>query len=318
MAKDRESRSGKVAPGGGESKSPKHKDKENRKSRKAWPGEEPGQSSSSSSKSRDKQSPKASEGYNKDRDRGRRHKDKGKDKGGGGGQRSPRPGGDDNKGKPFRPTANQRGPRKSGAGLDARACLGMANNVYIQRPDAKEAVKALCLNQRQLKYLKKKFDEVDVDGSGTMDSTDGTIEFDEFVAVLLTYCMYSKDDILRFCFDTYDRDHSNSIDEQEFMALLSSVNNGTPMFPGNFTTVLQNFDSNDDGIIDFQEFKVIEQRYPLIFFPAFRLQEQMQKCTLGTSNWRNIHIAVNRQGSKRERTSQLQRLLSRPFSTRFG
>ncbi|EGB06889.1 hypothetical protein AURANDRAFT_17524, partial [Aureococcus anophagefferens] len=88
---------------------------------------------------------------------------------------------------------------------------------------------------------------MDLDGSGT-------IEFDEFVAVLLTYCMYSKDDILRFCFDTYDRDHSNSIDEQEFMALLSSVNNGTPMFPGNFTTVLQNFDSNDDGIIDFQEF----------------------------------------------------------------
>ena len=35
MAKDRESRSGKVAPGGGESKSPKHKDKENRKSKRA-------------------------------------------------------------------------------------------------------------------------------------------------------------------------------------------------------------------------------------------------------------------------------------------
>ncbi|KAH8097852.1 hypothetical protein JL720_769 [Aureococcus anophagefferens] len=98
------------------------------------------------------------------------------------------------------------------------------------------------------------FGLMDLDGSGT-------IEFDEFVAVLLTYCMYSKDDILRFCFDTYDRDHSNSIDEQEFMALLSSVNNGTPMFPGNFTTVLQNFDSNDDGIIDFQEFKVNRQRF---------------------------------------------------------
>ena len=32
---DRSSRSGKVAPGGGESKSPKHKDKENRKSKRA-------------------------------------------------------------------------------------------------------------------------------------------------------------------------------------------------------------------------------------------------------------------------------------------
>jgi Ca2+-binding EF-hand superfamily protein len=224
---------------------------------------------------------------------------------------------------PAAPPRDSRTPPRDASTL--RRCLGMANNVYIQRPDAKEAVKALCLNQRQLKYLKKKFDEVDVDGSGTMDSTEffgmlgedrtpltdalfglmdldgsGTIEFDEFVAVLLTYCMYSKDDILRFCFDTYDLDHSNSIDEQEFMALMSSVNNGTPMFPGNFTTVLQGFDSNDDGLIDFQEFKVIEQRYPLIFFPAFRLQEQMQKCTLGTSNWRNIHIAVNRQRFKNE------------------
>ena len=342
-----------------------------RRSRKAWPGEEE-QSRSSESKRKDKQSPKASDGYNKDRDRGRKHKDKGDRQGGG----KESKGDDGLKGKPFRPTANQRGPRKSGTGLDARveeakrkladaggpsdkykppqeesyeermrrlkakkkgkgissrwkkkfwACLGMSNSVHIQRPDAKEAVKALCLTQRQLKHLKKKFDEVDLDGSGTMDATEffgmlgedrtpltdelfslmdldgsGTIEFDEFVAVLLTYCMYSKDDILRFCFDTFDRDHSNSIDEQEFMALLATVNNGQPMFPGNFTTVLQNFDSNDDGLIDFQEFKVIEQRFPLIFFPAFRLQEQMQKCTLGTYNWRNIHIAVNRQRFKRE------------------
>ena len=34
--------------------------------------------------------------------------------------------------------------------------------------------------------------------------------------------MYTKDDILRFCFDTFDKDKSNSIDENEFMALLSS------------------------------------------------------------------------------------------------
>ena len=134
---------------------------------------------------------------------------------------------------------------------------------------------------------------MDLDGNGT-------IEFDEFVAVLLTYCMYSKDDILRFCFDTFDRDHSNSIDEQEFMSLLATVNNGQPMFPGNMGTALANFDSNEDGLIDFGEFKVIEQRYPLIFFPAFRLQEAMQRSTLGTWHWRNIHIHVNRQRFKNE------------------
>ena len=93
----------------------------------------------------------------------------------------------------------------------------MAENVTIGNAQAKEAVKALCLTQGQLKYLKKKFEEVDVDGSGTIDAMEffgmlgeertpltdalfglmdldgnGTIEFDEFVAVLLTYCMYVR------------------------------------------------------------------------------------------------------------------------------
>ena len=60
--------------------------------------------------------------------------------------------------------------------------------------------------------------------------------------------------------DAPRRDKSNSIDENEFMALLSTVNNGAPLFPGNMGTALMNFDSNDDGLIDFQEFKVRSRR----------------------------------------------------------
>ena len=39
--------------------------------------------------------------------------------------------------------------------------------------------------------------------------------------------------------------------------------------------------SNDDGLIDFKEFIELDRRYPLILFPAFRLQDRMQKMTLG-------------------------------------
>ena len=92
--------------------------------------------------------------------------------------------------------------------------LGMEESVVLKTIEAQQAVKALNLRQKDLKYLKKKFEEVDVDGSGTIDSVEffdmlgeertpltdqlfslmdldgnGTIEFDEFVAVLLTYCM---------------------------------------------------------------------------------------------------------------------------------
>ena len=57
-------------------------------------------------------------------------------------------------------------------------------------------------------FTEKLFALIDLDGSGT-------IEFDEFVRVLATYCMFSKDEILRFCFDIFDVDHSGSIDEKE-------------------------------------------------------------------------------------------------------
>jgi Ca2+-binding EF-hand superfamily protein len=53
---------------------------------------------------------------------------------------------------------------------------------------------------------------IDLDGSGT-------IEFDEYVRVMATYCMFTKDEILRFCFECFDVDKSGTIDEKEFVEL---------------------------------------------------------------------------------------------------
>ena len=51
-----------------------------------------------------------------------------------------------------------------------------------------------------------------------MDNS-GTIEFEEYIRVLATYCMFTKDEILRFCFECYDVDGSGTIDEKEFIEL---------------------------------------------------------------------------------------------------
>jgi hypothetical protein len=44
------------------------------------------------------------------------------------------------------------------------------------------------------------------------------------------------------CFETFDLDGSGAIDEKEFMELCRTVNNANPMFPGNFTRALEEFD----------------------------------------------------------------------------
>lgn len=75
-------------------------------------------------------------------------------------------------------------------------------------------------------FTDRLFKLVDLDGSGA-------IEFDEFIRMLCTYCMFTKDEILRFCFECFDVDKSGSIDEKEFIELCKSVNNASPSFPGN-------------------------------------------------------------------------------------
>jgi hypothetical protein len=64
-----------------------------------------------------------------------------------------------------------------------------------------------------------------------------------------------------------------------------TVNNASPMFPQNFKAALEQFDVNQDGLIDYEEFLEIDRRFPMILFPAFRLQDFMQKNTLGEYSW---------------------------------
>ena len=127
---------------------------------------------------------------------------------------------------------------------------------------AAKTVKALGLSQTHLRQLKKKFDDIDRDKSGFIDSIEffqmfdeekspftnslfnfidldnsGTIVFDEFVKVCARYCMFTENEILRFWFDCYDEDGSGAIDEDEFIELCRTVNNKSPLFPGNFVQV---------------------------------------------------------------------------------
>lgn len=185
--------------------------------------------------------------------------------------------------------------------------------VTLSDPRAIEAAQALDLQPWHLRRLKQRFDKIDLDGSGAIDFDEffeaigeirspftdklfalidldgsGTIEFDEYVRVLATYCMFTKDEILRFCFECFDVDRSGTIDEKEFIELCKCINNAAPSFPSNFKRALEEFDVNEDGLIDYSEFLELDRRYPLMLFPAFRLQDVMQRTSLGEKAWLTV------------------------------
>lgn len=218
-------------------------------------------------------------------------------------------------GKPNQKKSKKRPPKRQKTFYEKLAIqFGFyVGDVVLKDPRAIEAVQALDLKQWHLKRLRAKFDRIDIDGSGNIDYEEffeavgeerspftdklfslidldgsGTIEFDEFVRVLATYCMFTKDEVLRFCFECFDVDRSGSIDEKEFVELCKCINNASPAFPNNFRKALEEFDVNEDGLIDYSEFLEIDRRYPLILFPAFRLQDMMQRNTLGENTWLKV------------------------------
>ena len=185
--------------------------------------------------------------------------------------------------------------------------------VILKTAPALQASLQLGLTEADLQKLKHKFDIIDSDRSGVIEREEfmkslgeptssytdklfqlidsdnsGTIDFEEFIRVLATYCIFSKVQIMRFCFECFDPLNSGFIDEQGFVELCKYVNKLPPGFPNNFRTALKEFDTNLDGFIDFHEFVEFERRYPVALFPAFRLQQAMQRRSLGEGAWIKI------------------------------
>lgn len=71
------------------------------------------------------------------------------------------------------------------------------------------------------------------------------LSFSNFIQILGTYCMFSKDDILRFAFMAFDENGNDTIDEKEFVMCCEGINNADPSFPAcetwHFEQVLSDF-----------------------------------------------------------------------------
>lgn len=194
-----------------------------------------------------------------------------------------------------------------------------AEEIIIRDYRIKHILDQLHLTQSQLRRLKDTFETIDVDRSGHVDILEvldlihtkkspfvevlfhnlifnenlQRITLEDFICLFARYCTFSRDNILRFCFDTFDTDHSGTINESEFVELLQNINDSDPSYPGNFNKALEQFDADKDGFISYPEFIALEAKFPLILYPAFELQHNMQVHTLGEKGWltANKHLA---------------------------
>ena len=93
-----------------------------------------------------------------------------------------------------------------------------------------------------LELIEEIFKSIDTDGSGS-------IEYTEFISASLDKSLYLQKEKLREAFNLFDVDHSGKISNVEIAKVL-----GMDKRSKEITKILEKYDSNKDGEIDFEEF----------------------------------------------------------------
>lgn len=116
---------------------------------------------------------------------------------------------------------------------------------------------------------------------------DSMLNFPEFFIVTVVLCTYSIDQILYIIFKMFD-DNRDFIDTKKLNGMLKSLATSGGGFNGNAKAILAGFDQNGDDMLNFDEFVGLYRTNPVVFFPAFKLQEKLREATLTVSKWRSM------------------------------
>lgn len=94
------------------------------------------------------------------------------------------------------------------------------------------------------------------------------------------------------CFYIFDKDKHGFIEQDELKFLVQTLHQSD--IKGNVMSAFRAVAFNEDGKFDFKEFVKLNEDFPTVLFPAFRLQQSMKINIMGEAWWdRKAEIMVN-------------------------
>lgn len=111
---------------------------------------------------------------------------------------------------------------------------------------------------------------------------DGLMEFGDFVRAVGTYCMFGKDEILRFIYVYADKERVGHLTYDQFIALLNTI---TPYQQDRMKRALKGLTKGysltmtltKKSEVTFEDFKRLNEAFPVLFLPMFLLQDSMRE-----------------------------------------
>ena len=118
---------------------------------------------------------------------------------------------------------------------------------------------------------------------GDEENNDADVDFGTTLKCIVCYCMLGIEEVLQACFSMYDPKGQGSIDNSDFLAFLTMFH--PYQYRGQTTRALREFDLPEGGRLSFGRLKELNDTFPHLLFPAFRIQETIQRQFMGYKWW---------------------------------
>mmetsp|Transcript_5105 Transcript_5105/g.9818 ORF Transcript_5105/g.9818 Transcript_5105/m.9818 type:complete len:470 (+) Transcript_5105:30-1439(+) len=118
--------------------------------------------------------------------------------------------------------------------------------------------------------------------AATDKSASDCLDFGTTVKAIACYCMLGVEEILQSIFSLRDHKDQGSISNRDFLDVLSMFHS---RHCGRTTRALRGLDLPEAGKMSFGRLQHLHTSFPHLLFPAFRLQEAIQRRFLGCKWW---------------------------------
>lgn len=194
--------------------------------------------------------------------------------------------------------------------------MGLNSSVPVPTPDVRtlRAMELGHLNMKELQIFWLAFRKIDKKLQGTIElgafykfleekrsifgdamfelidcRNSGRIDFGEFVHAVVTYSLFEREEVLKFCFFIFDKDKNGYVEQEELNWMVNILHGLGPQdeLRGNEKAALAKLQEeyHEDGKVDFKEFGEFNKLFPALFYPAYRLQVNMVSKIGGPSFW---------------------------------
>ncbi|GMH61169.1 hypothetical protein TrRE_jg8045 [Triparma retinervis] len=157
----------------------------------------------------------------------------------------------------------------------------------------------------------------------------GNIGFGEFIQSIVVMCLFEYEEIMKYCFYVFDKDKNGYVEKAELDTILNvfhHVASGEKL-GGNPAKAKKSLKISDDGKIEFDDVKEIAERFPSLWFPAFRIQNNMMVKYMGETWWnkkkRQLQDMKNLKAKRKrekelEEDAKFERLRQRKIRKKMG